>query len=439
VVPTIRVRKRRVLTTEVQLVTRQFGGGARAREVDRDGWLRPAAVRGALRFWWRALFGSRCGDLSSMRAAEERIFGSAAAEGPARPGAVAVSVQADEVPERALVQWKAGRGDALAGAYFPAQQSGGMGGSNFRPAARLLVPWAEGPKARLRLTAPSDLEPEAWEQVRRALQAWVVFGGSGARTRRAAGAVTFASAEDAHAVGGAASRDEVMAWLTDLPASGGAPGFLSTARRDGTLLAAQAARSGEEAQRTALEVWRALRQDRAHPRSWDGPTGWGRTRWPEADAVRDLAGTHAVWEDGTKHEPAPANLGKAPRAHLGLPIVLQYKDASLTVWRHGQRQPNTHRERGKLTQPEPGPHEIVSDQGDRYASPVLMSVVRVADDGPAQFAGVVLVTPSLLTSATTKQDRGTPLDPGPWAGIRDEVFERFTAAGFDRIDPVEVP
>ena len=55
---------------EVEVITPLFLGGAEPKKAE----LRAASVKGALRFWWRALYGTN--DLGKMRQEESQIFGS---------------------------------------------------------------------------------------------------------------------------------------------------------------------------------------------------------------------------------------------------------------------------------------------------------------------------------------------------------------------------
>ena len=55
---------------EVEVITPLFLGGADSRKAE----LRAPSIKGALRFWWRALYGSD--DLKEMKARESEIFGS---------------------------------------------------------------------------------------------------------------------------------------------------------------------------------------------------------------------------------------------------------------------------------------------------------------------------------------------------------------------------
>ncbi len=73
-----RANGRVTLTRQYELITPLFGGGVEASVVDVENPIRGTAVRGHLRFWWRATRGGRFdGDLARMKAREDEIFGAA--------------------------------------------------------------------------------------------------------------------------------------------------------------------------------------------------------------------------------------------------------------------------------------------------------------------------------------------------------------------------
>lgn len=406
----------RTLEVGVRLETRQFGGGSETRQVDLDQWLRPAAVRGALRFWWRALYGHRFGD--QMHAAEGEIFGAAATEKGAGPGKLSLSIEQAHRARMELEPWTPAQGDALASAYFPADLGNQRSELLLKPGATATIRLWAGPAG-----TPRSLGDEQWEQVRQALVALLVFGGSGARTRRAAGSLSFHPVAEARKAGGPDSLAALKEWLRRLPVAAAGqrrPEMFSLAWRDAIFIANTGHATGEAAQRHVLEMWRAFRQDRPHPPNWRGGANWGRSRWPEADALRFAHGMHARWADGTTHAPAPDKRGKAPRAHLGLPIIVKFKDDA-TGRAHDDR-------RGRRLAPEPPRSTLArardgQDPDDRYASPIWLSVARVADQGSDAYRGIVLVTPSLLTGDVGILERpGARLDPGPWSEVKRRLF-----------------
>ncbi|MFQ3683794.1 type III-B CRISPR module RAMP protein Cmr1, partial [Roseiflexus sp.] len=80
---------------EYALITPLFGGGVNPASHDPVTVVRPAEIRGQLRFWWRATRGGQFGDdLNTLRAAEEAIWGGPVREenGNARGGQSPVQV-----------------------------------------------------------------------------------------------------------------------------------------------------------------------------------------------------------------------------------------------------------------------------------------------------------------------------------------------------------
>lgn len=421
------------LKIDVELVTRQFGGGAAARTVDPDLWLRPSAVRGALRFWWRALNAHTYRRVEELRSAENEVFGSQATDRSAGPGELSLTVVQPRRDPQRLEEWTPPQGDALNGAYFPAQKmgKGSVASWLLRPGATATIGLDFG-----------KLTQQQQAQVCQSLAAYVVFGGSGARTRRAAGSICFASAESARRLEAPYDLDSLYQWCERLPRGESSLGVFSVAPRDGIYITPRPDSSGELAQRQLLQMWREFRQHRTHPNTWMGATGWGRTKWPEADAIRFVTGQHARWESGTVHAPEHANKGRAPRAHLGLPIGMKFKDDELTRFDKAtqQKQQVFHPTRRQLLQPEPENTELVlAENGklvsDRYASPVILSVVRVADGAKSGYAGVVLVTPSLLgTGVSIRQKMQTRLDPGSWHDVKTKLTSHLERLNFRKVD-----
>lgn len=62
-------------TYEIELITPMVGGGASVGTVDCDFSIRPTAIRGHLRYWWRLVRGHSL-DPDTRRQREEEIFGS---------------------------------------------------------------------------------------------------------------------------------------------------------------------------------------------------------------------------------------------------------------------------------------------------------------------------------------------------------------------------
>ncbi|GMV43318.1 MAG: hypothetical protein AMXMBFR64_50340 [Myxococcales bacterium] len=399
----------------VGLVTPLFGGSAVARRVDRESWLRPASVRGALRFWWRAVYGHTFRDCKSMRDAEDVIFGSAASDGRHGPGAVVVRVDCCTTAGEEIDP--PGPGTALNLAYFPASDLG-------QESVKLFNPSDAGVGATVTISSQHPgLTGAQWDEVLTAFSAFCVFGGAGARTRRAAGALVW---REGRGLQPPTTRSAFKSWWAGLAkVAQQTPDWFSLAGAM-VYLGSKVHKRGQDAQAELLEMWREFRQDRPHPTSWRGPNGWGRSRWSEADAVRLLSGMFARWEDGTTHAPPKGTTRTAPRAHLGLPITLKFKDDS-----KGAR----HSVRGKLIQSDPAKVEIVLRQDptrvERYASPVMLCVAAL-DGG---YTPLVLVSESRIRGTVVVKDHGDwTLSLGPWSAARSKLTAALQKAQFALVD-----
>lgn len=346
------------ISLEVELITPLFGGGVEAKKVDEVCWLRGSEVKAALRFWWRALYGHRYATSKDLHTAESARFGSAAGEkGLTSPVAVGVvQIQALEA-----LPMPGGAGDPLAVAYFPA-----LPGQGNNEVVRLGQP---GARARLSLVFQAHFPVELRKEILDALVAFLVLGGVGSRTRRGAGALAPVNAAEAKNVGYPCTEAELDAWLARFgKGEVQVPGPFYSLHRKGVLLRAAQGRKAAEAHRQLLEHWRAFRQNRRHPGNWQGRGPWGQSRWPEGDVVRRF-----VRKNFSQHAPHESHKDQAPRALLGLPIVIHFKEQS--------RQEH---------------HQIRHEGSDRYASPIWLSVARTWSGTQPIHYGVVVAMPSVL-------------------------------------------
>jgi CRISPR-associated protein Cmr1 len=213
-----------------------------------------------------------------------------------------------------------------------------------------------------------------------ALRLWLTLGGMGARTRRGAGAIAVSRPEGAERLGLPASADQLDAFLRTAcrpwNVEAELDGIFSLART-WQVFAGRVLADAEQAQGDLLSALRRARQDR--PAAQAGR--WGRSAWPEADAIRlKSLGSYV-------HIPDPKNAGRYPRAALGLPIVMHYKD----------RPPK-----------EPPEQQILAarpaarggwDKIERYASPILLRPVAVWEKGQRRYVPVALFTRCTLPPA----------------------------------------
>jgi len=173
--------KRETIELELRLITPMFGGGYKAREVDTVQPIRPAAIRGHLRFWWRATAGARYASVAELHKAETELWGGASTKDNPAVGKVAIRV---EVKDKGQMVGYGSRGGLPKYFLFP-----------FRPQKNIpATKGCENVVFTLRLILDTSLSEAQRAEVTTALKAWIAFGGVGARTRRGCGALTVVGA-----------------------------------------------------------------------------------------------------------------------------------------------------------------------------------------------------------------------------------------------------
>lgn len=310
-------RRAPLLELDLTVVTPLFGGGAIARKVDRERPVSGKAVRGHLRFWWRACRGAGYVAAQELFEAEARIWGSTELPSP-------VGLEIDILDKGRIVRWaeyrerwnqRTGRMQTFLDrhppypgyALFPFQGEIDRG-TVIEDASDAL----RGVRFRLRLTGAeahrADVEAAVW--------AWILFGGVGARVRRGCGTL---SCEDPRfrpgleaLTEGASGRISPGERLLPIPLLGQARVLLG--RPTG---AAAGQESVQQAWVTAIAAMQEFRQGYGVGRR----AGPGRSFWPEPDSLREMTGMSEP-----HHRPEHRARRFYPRADLGLPIVFKFKD-----------------------------------------------------------------------------------------------------------------
>lgn len=179
-----------ILRLELETVTPLFLGGAEPRGSPPE--LRAASVRGALRYWLRALLGGAMGDgdLNTLRAVEDFVFGST------ETGASAIvltlkhnGLETAEFRRRRAIReggrFKPEGADYL---FWSMSETGKKERGNWQPARQYIVP---GTKLTLtmkpRLGAPNA--EDAWWRASAAVWLLMQLGALGSRSRRGAGSL----------------------------------------------------------------------------------------------------------------------------------------------------------------------------------------------------------------------------------------------------------
>lgn len=338
VVSSLSVEKRTHLAeVEIHVVTPMFGGGAVPGIVDAEQPVNGKSIRGALRFWWRACHGHQFESADELFKAEAAIWGQSAKKGvDFAPSAVDIKIvdlnpgkpfpppelktpippgkrnpvdpwqnqDSSEYPAYALFPFKK-QDDP-----YKAPQSG-QSGVSFT--LRLFDARRSGDRRNDDLSAA----------VNSALWAWIMFGGIGARTRRGCGALWSSSFKlnlqnvpqflrEQAAVYGDGDPDQKT---LSIPTLRGSSALLL--KPSGTQYADHI-----PAWIAAVNIMREFRQGKDIGRNGL----YGRSRWPEADSIRNLIASNDPGKTFTKHPPENSDTRYFPRLAFGAPIVFHFKD-----------------------------------------------------------------------------------------------------------------
>ncbi len=301
---------------QCKLMTPMYGGGVTPGEVDCAMPIRPTAIRGQLRFWWR-LLNSAGRTPTSVFADESDLWGGIATTGP-RASRVVLHIDAEPIGSEQMVDARSGEFPAYA---LILERDVHTRVLNAGYAFTLTLQFAGrqgGPSASLSTSRSAQRE-----QVVEALRWWASFGGVGARTRRGLGAVEVTSGDVALPP---VSRQEVES-------------------RGGRMVLRPPSGNAVKAWRNAVDTLGDFRQGRNVGRNPGRGNHPGRSRWPEPDVIRRHRHQHAFG-----HQPEHPVDGQYPRAAFGLPIVFHFKD------------------RG-----DPAPDVVLEPcEGDRMASPLIL-------------------------------------------------------------------
>jgi CRISPR-associated protein Cmr1 len=330
-----------MLERHYKLITPLFGGSAVAGEVDTKHPIRGSSIRGHLRFWWRATQAGRFGSIKEMEAEEDKLWGSAANGEKKEAQSVGLKIDISRtgkpwVQER--IQKKRGEKNVhiadpesnYSYVAFPLRQTDEERSHN-QPLRGVL----EDVAFTLTLSFPQECAAE----IQATLWAWDTFGGIGARTRRGFGALY---CTECHIVNDPHGRVVDMKWVwlysrnefrTELfndvqlfVQAGESPKALPRLSLDKTAYRVKF-------QGHAKDVWRNLFTKLKEYRQKRPKTPYGRSRWPEADAIRRLTKQNHYPKRDPKGDPERAqkyiyaNLNKFPRGQFGLPVIFQFKDA----------------------------------------------------------------------------------------------------------------
>ena len=284
---------------EFSLITPMFGGDVESFKINESAPVRSQAVKGQLRFWWRAMQGYT--DKAELLQAETEIWGGSLA-GKKCQSKVKVSVANFKglkvSPIKKERPWT--EPNILASyVLFPVYNDKKLENPSLLCQADFTIT----------ITYPVKYEKDAINS----LLLWTLFGGVGARTRRGCGSVY---SEKFLKERNVASIDSVVDLVKSIGA--GSVECLEYARMKGAKLFYSPANGSVK---EFLQAYGKFRQDRKdldskHP---------GRSYWPEPDSIRIMLGKNAP-----NHKPEHPDVDKDkkkvwfPRAAFGLPIMTHF-------------------------------------------------------------------------------------------------------------------
>jgi CRISPR-associated protein Cmr1 len=255
---------------DINVITPLFGGGVQPGVNDPVTLIRPASIRGQLRFWWRATRGRSCPDVASLRRREGEIWGTTET-----PSKISIEVEIrNRGRQERCAEYPPDRGFPRFLENYPLYALFPFQGNKREGVLPALV--RQGISFSVYVTFLGDLQEDLLE----ALWAWVNFGGIGARTRRGCGALFCAGQGPLEARLGETFRKRCQfegrrAWpiLTAAPLVRHLPSAPMRAWSD------------------AVNLLRDFRQGAGTGRNASArPNQPGRSWWPEADSLRRITG-----------------------------------------------------------------------------------------------------------------------------------------------------
>ncbi|MBX6354096.1 MAG: type III-B CRISPR module RAMP protein Cmr1 [Thermoflavifilum sp.] len=358
-------------TMEIRTLTPMVGGGVVSGVIDHKSPVHPQAIRGHLRFWWRATSGARWHSVKDLWEQEERIWGSQRRTGVVRIGVREVQFCAGPKVLSKDKGWDAQHRDAL---FELISKGHAVSVSRRRaksdeppPLAYVSFPYgsqrrgqpATAAMVSFLLDIACDADEKTFREVYAALWAWVHFGGIGSRTRRGMGALY------------------CPAWVPELGAGTNVRNTVSQhVHQPWRQVGVELPHPFQDAEWPVLSRWVALGRVTDVAAAWEtaaealrvfrqGPkigrtSSKGRSLWPEPDTIRDWTGCASE-----RHRDPLVAVRGFPRAVFGLPIRFQFKSDS---GRQSSKDPRYE---------EPADAWLTPKGYTRWPSPVILRPVAV--------------------------------------------------------------
>lgn len=347
----------------IHLVTPMFGGGPQSNSIDQERPIRESAIRGHLRFWWRATRGSACKNANELSKREAEIFGHTEQASQIQ---VVTHYEKDEVKRNSKVFFKKKNHP------FPRYVL-----SNMKDKTPYLM------KAQFSLNIRISKKTTDFELIKKeveaALWAWINFGGLGSRTRRGCGSL-YCKQFSPH---NKRTKSQLEKWFEQklleydiqLPASSREWPTLSREFK------VQAFPS------SMISSWQSVIQTYETFRRRSNPDKKrGRSCWPEADTIRLLTGKAKSGHHIPYPKEKPFKYQAFPRAQFGLPIQFRFAP----------------KDSGK----DPDPVTLLPKGKDRLASPLILKPLAINQN---ESVGMVMVLQQPKIEALSLLGKGKPL------------------------------
>ncbi|WP_144471555.1 type III-B CRISPR module RAMP protein Cmr1 [Bacillus pumilus] len=347
----------------IHLVTPMFGGGPQSNSIDQDRPIRESAIRGHLRFWWRATRGAACKNANELSKREAEIFGHTEQASQIQ---VVTHYETDEVKRNSKVFFKKKNHP------FPRYVL-----SNMKDETPYLM------KAQFSLNIRLSKKTTQYELIKKeveaALWAWINFGGLGSRTRRGCGSLYCKQFSPYNK----RTKSQLEKWFEQklleydiqLPVSSREWPTLSREFK------VQAFPS------SMISSWQSVIQTYETFRRRSNPDKKrGRSCWPEADTIRLLTGKAKSGHHIPYPKEKPFKYQAFPRAQFGLPIQFRFAP----------------KDSGK----DPDPVTLLPKGKDRLASPLILKPLAI---NQKESVGMVMVLQQPKIEALSLLGNGKPL------------------------------
>ncbi len=347
----------------IHLVTPMFGGGPKSNSIDQERPIRESAIRGHLRFWWRATRGAVCKNANELSKREADIFGHTEQASQIQ---VVTHYEKDEVKRNSKVFFKKKNHP------FPRYVL-----SNMKDKTPYLM------KAQFSLNIRLSKKTTDFELIKKevgaALWAWINFGGLGSRTRRGCGSL-YCKQFSPH---NKRTKSQLEKWFEQkileydiqLPASSREWPTLSREFK------VQAFPS------SMISSWQSVIQTYETFRRRSNPNKKrGRSCWPEADTIRLLTGKAKSGHHIPYPKEKPFKYQAFPRAQFGLPIQFRFAP----------------KDSGK----DPDPVTLLPKGKDRLASPLILKPLAI---NQKESVGMIMVLQQPKIEALSLLGDGKPL------------------------------